>query len=455
MDPLTVILSRIQMAFTLSFHIIFPSLNIGLALFIFVLEAMWLKTKNPVFLKLCKFWCKIFALAFGMGVVSGVVMSYELGTNFGNFTNAIGEVLGSLFVYEVLSAFFLEAGFLGILLFGWDRVSPRMHFVANFMMMFGTALSAMWIMAANSWMQTPAGFHLEDGKFLVDTWMGVIFNPSFVPRFIHMLMASYVTASFFIAGVSAWYLLKGRHLELAKKGFSYALGAAVVLVPLQIFVGDTVGLEVHQNQPIKTAAIEGVWQTQKGAPLLLFAIPDPDAEKNLFAVKIPHGAALINTHKLDGELVGLDSVPKEDRPLVFPTFFGFRIMVGVALVFLFLAWYSLWLRKKGRLYDTRWFNWACVFATPLGFIGTVSGWFTAETGRQPWVVYNLMRTAEGASDVPALHVGISLALIVTIYTSVFCFFLYYLFKSIRKGPEELEKAHEQEHHAFQYMTRGE
>lgn len=452
MDLLSVFLSRMQMAVTLTMHMLFPALNIGLALFICVMEGMWLKTKNPLYLKICKYWTKIFALAFGMGVVSGIVMAYELGANFGNFTYAIGEVLGSLFVYEVLSAFFLEAGFLGIMLFGWNRVSPKMHFFATFMVMFGTVFSAFWIMSANSWMQTPAGYKMVDGAYVLDSWMGAIFNPSFIPRFIHMVLATYNTAIFFVAGISAWYLLKNRHLDLAKKSISWVLWAAIIVVPLQIFLGDEVGLEVHENQPIKTAAIEGVWDTQKGAPLVLFAWPSMEQEKNLFAVKIPYLASLINTHSLDGELIGLTTVSKEDRPYVPVVFFSFRIMVGIGLLFLLIGLWSLWLRYRDKLYDNKWFLRLCVLATPLGFIATISGWYTAEVGRQPWVVYNVMRTAKGASDLPADHVFISLFAFILIYLFILGFFLFYLLKMINKGPDKLLDKDLAEDHAFLYMT---
>lgn len=436
----TVLLSRIQMGFTLAMHIIFPALNIGLALFIAIMEGMWLKTKNPDYLRLTKFWTKLFALPFGIGVVAGVVLSYELGTNFGEFTNAVGSVLGSLFVYEVLTAFFLEAGFLGIMLFGWNRVGPKMHFFATLMVMLGTFVSASWIMAANSWMQTPTGFHIVDGKFFVDSWMQVIFNPSFVIRFVHMVMAAYITACFFVAAISAWYLLKRQHLEIAKIGLSFAMWAALIIVPAQVSIGDTVGLEVHQYQPLKTAAIEGVWDTQKSAPLVLFAWPDSKQEKNLYAISIPYGASLINTHSLNGELVGLKSVVPADRPVVPATFFGFRIMVGIGLLFLALAIAALCLRRGGKLYEKRWFLWACVLSGPLGAVATIAGWITAECGRQPWVVYNLLRTADGVSNVPPSHVALTLGALIVVYTLIFSFFIYYLFRFISKGPEAKHKA---------------
>lgn len=450
MDPLSILLSRIQMGFTLGMHIIFPVLNIGLALFICIMEGMWLKTKNPEYLRIAKFWTKLFAIPFGVGVVSGIVMSYELGTNFGNFTNAIGEVLGSLFVYEVLTAFFLEAGFLGIMLFGWNRVGPKMHFFATTMVMIGTFVSAFWIMSANSWMQTPSGYTLIDGKYIVDSWVHVLFNPSFMHRFIHMILATYITASFFIAAVSSWYLLKQRHIRMSQIALSFAMWMALILVPLQFMVGDAVGLIVHQYQPLKTAAIEGVWDTQNGAPLVLFAIPSTAQEKNLFPIQIPYGASLINTHQLNGQLIGLKSVPPEDRPVVGPTFFGFRIMVGIGVIFLAAVLIGLWLRIRGKLFTTRWFQWMCIGMGPFGMIATIAGWMTAESGRQPWAVYGLMRTTAGASPVPASHVALTLTAIIIVYIAVLISCLYYLFKFIRRGPELTDEEREVAG-AFTYM----
>lgn len=452
MDPLSILLSRIQMGFTLGMHIIFPVLNIGLALFICIMEGMWLKTKNIDYLHIAKFWTKLFAIPFGVGVVSGIVMSYELGTNFGNFTNAIGEVLGSLFTYEVLTAFFLEAGFLGIMLFGWQRVSPKMHFFATLMVMIGTFVSAFWIMSANSWMQTPAGYTFVDGKFMVDSWLQVLFNPSFMHRFIHMVLATYLTASFFIAAVSAYYLLKKRHIRMSQIALSFAMWMALILTPIQFMVGDAVGLIVHQYQPLKTAAIEGVWDTQQGAPLVLFGIPNSAQEKNLFTIQIPYGASLINTHQLNGTLIGLKTVPPEDRPVVMPTFFGFRIMVGIAVLFLAAALVGLYLRLRKKLYTTAWFHKILIGMGPFGMIATIAGWMTAESGRQPWAVYGLMRTAAGASPVPASHVAITLTAIIIVYLAVLISCLYYLFKFIRKGPESTEKEQEPElASAFTYM----
>jgi cytochrome d ubiquinol oxidase subunit I len=436
----TELLSRIQFALTIGFHILFPTLNIGLAVFLCFMEGAWLKTGRPEFYKICRFWTKIFALTFGMGVVSGVVMSYELGTNFGRFTEVVGGVLGPLFSYEVLSAFFLEAGFLGVMLFGWHRVGPKLHYAATLLVAIGTLISAFWIMSANSWMQTPSGYQLaSDGRFIVTDWWQVIFNPSVIPRFIHMLIASFVSCNFFLAGISAWYLLKRKHLDIAKPVFSFTLAAALLIVPLQIWVGDELGLEVHNHQPIKTAAIEANWHTMQGAPLVLFALPDKETMTNRYAITIPYGASVINTHHLNGTLQGLSSVSKNDWPVIYPVFFGFRIMVGIGFAFLAVALFGLILRVRKHLYDNRLLQRICILLTPFGFIATVAGWFTAESGRQPWVVYGLLRTQDANSLVPASHVFISLALFIGVYGIVFSFYLYYLFKFIGKGPVDLDE----------------
>ncbi len=433
----TTLLSRIQFGFTIGFHILFPTLNIGLAVFLSIMEGLWLKTANPVYLKICQFWTKIFALTFGMGVVSGIVLAYELGTNFGPFIHIAGGVLGALFAYEVLSAFFLEAGFLGVMLFGWDRVSPKLHYAATLLVTLGTTISAFWILSANSWMQTPAGFHVEAGKYVVDNWWAVVFNPSAVPRFFHMVMASYLTTCFAVAGVSAWYLLKQRHVEMAKTCFSFALGAAMLIAPAQILLGDMVGLKVHEYQPLKTAAMEGNWQTRNGAPLILFAIPDSKHAKNHYEISIPKLASLINTHHWDGKLIGLKSVPARDRPVVGSTFWMFRVMVGIGFLFFLAALIALWLRFRGRLYHYPVFYRFCMAIAPLGFLSTIAGWVTAESGRQPWIAYDLIRTSQGASLVPLHQVIVSLTLLVIVYGIVFSFYLFYLFKVIRKGPAPL------------------
>jgi len=436
----TILLSRIQFGFTIGFHILFPTFTIGLSLFLAIMEGFWLKTKNPVYLSICKFWTKIFALTFGMGVVSGIVLSYELGTNFGPFIKAAGGVLGPLFGYEVLSAFFLEAGFLGVMLFGWQKVTPRLHFAATLLVMLGTTISAFWIMSANSWMQTPAGYHVENGRYIVDSWLQVVFNPSFIPRFLHMVLASYITTCFVVAGVSAWYLLKNENIEFAKRCLGFVLGAALVLTALQIAVGDLVGLRVHEHQPLKTAAMEGIWQTQRGAPLVLFAIPDAKQETNHFALSIPYVASLINTHSLEGEMIGLSSVKPSDRPVVATTFYMFRIMVGIGFLMFAVALYALWLRWRQKLFISRHFLQLCVVMGPLGFLSTIAGWMTTESGRQPWIVYNLMRTSEGAAMVSWQQVMTSLSLFIVVYGIVFSFYLLYLLRLIKKGPAAMPAA---------------
>lgn len=451
----TVILSRAQFGFTIGFHILFPTLNIGLAIFIAIMEGLWLKTKNPEYQQICKFWTKIFALTFGMGVVSGVVLSYELGTNFGQFVNAIGGILGPLFAYEVLSAFFLEAGFLGVMLFGWNKVGPKLHYAATLLVALGTAISAFWIMSANSWMQTPTGYEVVNGKYIATNWFDAVLNPSFLPRFTHMIFASLVTTCFVVAGVSAWHLFKQQHIATAKRTFSFALSAALILVPAQVMIGDRVGLAIHQSQPLKTAAIEGLWETRHGAPLVLVGIPDVKNERNLYSLEIPYGASWINTHHFDGELIGLKSVPPNERPHVSAVFYSFRVMVGIGFLFLAIALYAFWLKRRGKLFTKPWFYRICIAVAPLGFVSSVTGWLTAEMGRQPWIIYGLMRTSEGASLVPASNVLISLIAFIVVYGFVFSFYIFYLFKLIAKGPEiPLTSDVEEPFSAFQYMTKS-
>ncbi len=444
-------LSRAQFGFSIGFHILFPTLNLGLALFLVVMESIWLNTKNPVYQEICKFWTKLFALTFGMGVVSGIVLAYEIGTNFGPFISQFGNVLGALFAYETLTAFFLEAGFLGVMLFGWKRVPPSIHFMATLLVTIGTTISAFWIMSANSWMQTPSGYNVVDGKYVVDSWLQVVFNPSFIPRYIHMMLASYVTTCFFVAAVSSYFLLKKAHVNFAKKTLSFVMWASLILVPIQIVMGDAVGLGVRDHQPLKTAAMEGIWETQNGAPLILFAWPSQKEQRNEYVLSIPKLSSLINTHHWDGEMIGLKSVSPADQPIVAPVFFTFRIMVGLGLIFLLTAIVALFLRFKGQLYTSVWFHRWCVLIAPLGFVASIAGWLTAEIGRQPWVVYNLMRTQQAVSAIGMEEVIISFILLALAYGIVFGFYLYYLFKLIRKGPQELDED-DVEHHSFQYMT---
>ena len=424
MDLDATTLARIQFGFTIAFHILFPTLTIGLGVFLVGVEALWLKTRNPVYFRLYRLWAKIFALGFGMGVVSGIVLSYQFGTNFSRFSEITGPVLGPLLSYEVLTAFFVEAGFIGVMLFGWKKVGPRLHFLATCLVALGTLNSAFWILAANSWMQTPQGAPFIDGRFVPQDWWAIVFNPSFPYRLAHMVLASFLTVSFVVAGTSAWYLLKRRHEEIARRGFSLAMGAAAVLAPLQIFAGDQHGLQVAATQPIKVAAMEAHWTTGRGIPFIVFAIP--------------YAGSLILTHKLDGEVKGLKEAKPEDRPPVFVVFVTFRLMVGIGLLLFAVAMFALWQRWRKRLYTSRFLHRLAVACVPLGFVAVIAGWMTAEVGRQPWTVYGLLRTADSVSPVPAAAVATSLALFIVVYGFLGGAFLYFVDRLIKKGPDEAE-----------------
>lgn len=429
-------LSRLQMAFTLGFHILFPTLNIGLAVFLALLEGLWLKTGNEAYIRLYRFWVKLFALAFGMGVVSGVVLAFEFGTNFDRFAEAVGGVLGPLLTYEVLMAFFLEAGFLPVMLFGWGRVGPKVHFFSTLMVAVGTVLSAFWILVANSWMNTPAGYELHHGKFIVDNWAAVVFNPSLPYRLSHMLAATFLTTAFVVAGVSAWHLLRGRQVSLARRGLSIAMGAAAVLAPAQVFIGDLSGHQVQRDQPMKIAAMEAVWHTTRAAPFVLFAIPDMAAATNRDAIEIPYMASILLKHDPDGKVLGLNEVKPSDRPFVPIVFFSFRLMVLAGVLLVAVALTGLVLRIKGQLYEKTWFLRACMLSMPLGFVAVIAGWVTTETGRQPWVVYHLLRTVDAATPLPASSVALSLTLFVAVYALLLAAFLYFAYHMVSKGPEE-------------------
>jgi cytochrome d ubiquinol oxidase subunit I len=445
------VLSRAQFGFSIGFHILFPTLNLGLGLYLVIMEACWLFTQKPVYLDICKFWTKVFALTFGMGVVSGIVLAYQIGTNFGPFIIKFGEILGALFAYETLTAFFLEAGFLGVMLFGWKRVPPWLHFCATLMVVIGTSISAFWIMSANSWMQTPSGYSLTEDHFKVASWWDIVFNPSFFPRFLHMLFASYTTTCFVVAAVGAYFLRNGYAAEFGKKCLSFSLLAALIVVPIQIGIGDQVGLVVHEHQPMKTAAMEGVWETEKGAPLILFAWPSQVLQKNEFVIAIPKLASFLNTHDWNGELVGLSTLPFAEQPSVAPVFFSFRIMVGIGILLLLTAIVGSIFYWRGNLYTSRRFQWWCILMAPTGFIAAIAGWLTAEIGRQPWVVYNLMHTREAVSLVGMEEVIISMTLLLITYGIIFLFYLYFILKLIRTGPLT-RKRKKTEDHSFQYMT---
>ena len=438
--PDSAMLSRIQFAFTVSYHIMFPTITIGLSLYLAFMEGMWLRTQNPAYLQQVKFWMKPFAITFGMGVVSGVVLSYEFGTNFSKFSEVVGPVLAPLLAYEVLTAFFLEAGFLGIMLFGWNRVSPKVHFIATCTVAIGTVVSSFWILAANSWMHTPAGYEIIDGVFHVTSWLEVIFNPSFPYRLAHMLLATFLSASLLFAGVNAYYLLKKKHTEFAKIGFSTAMAAILVLAPLQAVVGDFHGLNVAEHQPVKLAAMEGIWQTEKGAALRLFAWPDKETESNKMEIAIPKLASLIITHDLDGEIAGLDQVEAKDRPPVAVVFFSFRIMIGLGVLMLLLGLAGWYARRKGVLFESRPLHLFSVAMIPAGVIATLAGWYVVEVGRQPWLVNGLVRTVDVISPIPAENVAFTLALFVLVYTTLFFTYLYFMRKLILKGPMSIEEA---------------
>lgn len=434
-------LARIQFAFTVSFHIIFPAITIGLASFLAVLEWRWMKTGNPVYKNLYHFWCKIFAVNFGMGVVSGLVMSYEFGTNWARFSDFAGSVTGPLLTYEVLTAFFLEAGFLGVMLFGWHKVSRRMHFFATVMVAIGTLISTFWILSSNSWMQTPQGIEIVDGRVVPVDWFKIVFNPSFPYRLAHMALAAFLSTAFFVAASAAWHLLRGRKSAEVKKMFSMAMWMILLVAPLQAVVGDAHGLNTLEHQPAKIAAIEGHWENKPGeaTPLILFGIPDMDAEKTRFSLEVPYLGSLILTHSLDKQIPALKSFAKEDRPNSTIVFWSFRVMAGLGMLMILSALTALWLRRKGKLYDTKLFHRFVLRMGPSGLIALLAGWFTTEIGRQPWVVYGMMRTRDAASNHDVLQMSITLALFVIIYFSVFTVGITYMMRLVGKGPTAVEQ----------------
>ena len=437
-DP--VLLARIQFAFTVSFHIVFPAISIGLASYLAVLEGLWLLTGREIYLRVFKYWLKIFALVFGMGVVSGLVMSYQFGTNWSVFSDKTGPILGPLMGYEVLTAFFLEAGFLGVMLFGMNRVGKRLHFFATLMVAFGTFVSALWILSVNSWMQTPAGYGInEHGQFVPDDWWAIVFNPSFPYRLVHMVLAAYLSTAFVVGAVGAFHLLRDRGNEAARTMFSMAMWMAAVVAPIQIVAGDMHGLNTLEHQPAKVAAMEGHFETTKGAPLILFGIPDMEAEETRYAIEIPHLGSLILTHSWDGEVKGLKEWPPEDRPNATIVFWSFRIMVGLGLLMAAMGGISLVLRWRRILFEVPWFHRLGVAMGPSGIIAVLAGWITTEVGRQPYTVYGLLRTAESASPIGAPGVGASLAAFVIVYLVVFGVGVLYMLRMMAKPPSPTEE----------------
>lgn len=435
-----VLLARIQFAFTISFHIIFPAFSIGLASYLAVLEGLWLMTGREVYLRLFKYWLKIFAVAFGIGVVSGIVMTYQFGTNWSVFSDKTGPVLGPLMGYEVLTAFFLEAGFLGVMLFGMNRVGKRLHFMATLVVAFGTFLSAFWILSVNSWMHTPAGHAInEAGQFIPEDWWAVIFNPSFPYRLVHMVLAAYLTTALVVGAVGAWHLLRARRKAIgtdegARVMLSMALWMAAIVAPVQIFAGDAHGLNTLEHQPAKIAAMEGHFETQSGAPLILFGWPDMDSGEMLYEVSIPNLGSLILTHDWNGTLQGLEAWPREDWPPVPIVFWSFRVMVALGFLMAGLGMVSLILRWRRRLYDTRWFHRWAVAMGPSGFVAVLAGWITTEVGRQPYVVYGLLRTADAASPIDAAGVAVSLIAFIIVYFLIFGAGVVYILRLMGQPP---------------------
>ncbi|EPJ7923185.1 cytochrome ubiquinol oxidase subunit I [Proteus mirabilis] len=433
-------LARIQFAFTVSFHIIFPAITIGLASFLAVLEGLWLKTRNKDYLALFHFWSKIFAVNFAMGVVSGLVMAYQFGTNWSFFSDFAGSITGPLLTYEVLTAFFLEAGFLGVMLFGWNKVGEKLHFFATCMVALGTLMSTFWILASNSWMQTPQGFEIVNNQVVPVDWLAVIFNPSFPYRLAHMGVAAFLASAFFIAASASWHLLKGNKTSAMKKMLSMSIWIILILAPIQALIGDMHGLNTLKHQPAKIAAIEGHWQNNPGeaTPLILFGIPNIDEEKTKYALQIPYLGSLILTHSLDKQVPALKEFPKDDRPNSLIVFWSFRIMVGLGMLMILVGVWGTWLRYKKKLYQSNLFLRFTFLMAPSGLIAILAGWFTTEVGRQPWVVYGIQRTRDAVSAHGEMHMSISLLIFFIVYGSVFGIGYAYMLKLIRKGAPEVQ-----------------
>jgi cytochrome bd ubiquinol oxidase subunit I len=434
-DPL--FLSRLQFAVTIMFHILFPVLTIGLGFYLFVVEALWLVSGEELYYRMYRYWVRVFAINFGVGVVSGIVMEFEFGTNWSRFSTITANIFSPLLYFEVMTAFFLEAGFLGIMLFGWKRVGRGVHFLATCMVSGGAILSSFWIMAANSWMQTPAGYEFVNGKFMVTSFVTAIFNPSFPVRMSHMLLAAFETSVFAVAGISAYFLLKGRERPFYRRSMGVALILAAVFAPLQVYLGDAQGREVFRSQPVKLAAIEAHWETNLtgGAPFTVMGIPDMKEERTHFAVTIPDGLSWLLTLSATGRVPGLKEFPPQNRPNSFVLFWSFRLMAGIGFLFLFVMLWAAFLWKRGRLFECRSFLVVLLGLQPLGWFATEMGWITAEVGRQPWLVYNLVRTGEGLSPIPAANVVWSLSLLFVIFVAIGGSYFYYVLTMLKSGPD--------------------
>ncbi len=430
-------LARIQFAFTISAHIIFPAFSIGLASYLAVLNGLHFITKQEKYIQVFNYWKTIFAVVFGMGVVSGIVMSYQFGTNWPVFSDKTGPVLGPLLAYEVMSAFFLEAGFLGVMLFGRERVGPGLHLFATLMVALGTLMSATWILSVNSWMQTPAGFSINDvGQFVPENWFEIVFNPSFPYRLVHMVLAAFLTTALVIGGVGGLHLLRDSSSQNARLMFSMAMWMLITVAPLQIFAGDLHGLNTLKYQPAKIAAMEGHYETHKGgAPLILFGMPDDEAEVTRYAVEIPYLGSLILTHSLTGEIKGLKEFPKDQRPPAAIVFWSFRIMVAIGFAIVGLGMWALYLRWRGRLYNSNLLHMAAMAMGPMGFLAVLAGWVTTEVGRQPWTVYGLLRTADSVGTLEASAVGSSLVAFILVYFALFGSGTFYIMRLMNQTPE--------------------
>jgi cytochrome bd ubiquinol oxidase subunit I len=435
LDP--VFLSRVQFAFVVSFHIIFPSFTIGLAAWLATIEGMRLATGKPIYRRVFDFWLKVFALSFALGVVTGIVMAFQFGTNWSVLSERTGSIQGPLLGYEAFTAFMLEATFFGVMLLGRDRAPPWFYFLSCCMVSFGTMFSSFWILCNNSWMQVPLGHVVIDGRILPDNWWAITTGPIVRVRWPHMLLAAFLTSGMSIAATGAWHLLRGRHLPEARVMLRWGLGLVAAMIPVQMFFGHLTGLYVHEHQPAKFAAIEARWKTQQPASEVLIAIPDPSAERNLLALEIPKLGSFIASGTWDSREVGLETFPPEDRPPVIIPFFTFRIMVGMGLIMLAVSWLGVLLHWRGRLESTRWFLWAAFLSFPSGFIAVLAGWFTAEVGRQPWVVYGLLRTKDAITpSLTTRDVLVSLIAYVAVYAVIYAFGFRYIYRLLRDGPAD-------------------
>lgn len=436
------LLARIQFAFTIAFHIIFPAFSIGLASFLCVLEGLWLITGKSIYLDIFRYWIKIFAIVFGMGVVSGLVMSYQFGTNWSVFSDKTGPILGPLMGYEVLSAFFLEAGFLGIMLFGMNKVGKKLHFTATFLVAIGTLFSAFWILSVNSWMQTPTGYGMNEvGQFIPKDWWEIIFNPSFPYRFIHMVLAAYLSTAFIVGAVAAFHLLKDNSNQMARVMFSMSIWMATIVAPIQLVAGDLHGLNTLEHQPAKVAAMEGHFETQKGAPLILFGLPNMQEGKVDYSIEIPKLGSMILKHGWDEEIKGLKEWPKADWPNVPIVFWSFRIMVGLGMAMILVGLIGFVLRLTGKLYHQNLFHRLCIAMGPSGLVAILAGWFVTEVGRQPYTVYGLLRTSDSISPIAAPGLWGSLTALVFVYFLVFVPGIIYILRLMNETPTG-HQAHE-------------